>query len=481
MQSATLTDDLRRAELFRDLDDDKLGWVVDHGEELRLEKGATIAREGDPPDGFYVVLEGETEWRRRVGQEDVYVVTLGGGSIFAELILLLDRPYPTTGRATSAVRLYRIGAPAFWEMLRVCPEVLRGIVATSVERAELHESVSQQHAKLISLGTMAAGLAHELNNPAAAIARSAAEARQSFRQSSRRAVSLSKQDLGPEQRSFIAGLPEEAARRTVEAPGLDSLERSDAEDEVAIWLEDRGVEEAWDLSPTLVGAGLDVAWLNGLTERVPEEAVGGVAAWLAAEVGGDELLREIEEGSARISELVKAVKAHSHMDAASVKEVDIHKGLDDTLTILGHRLKKGNVTVERAYEEGLPKVCGNSGELNQVWTNLMDNAIDAVDGDGEIKVRTAREGDRVLVEVSDDGPGISEDAKERIFEPFFTTKGVGKGTGLGLDISRRVIVEDHKGDIRVISEPGDTRFQVRLPTSPAESETDNISAEVSAQ
>jgi signal transduction histidine kinase len=332
---------------------------------------------------------------------------------------------------------------------------------TSVERAELHESVSQQHGKLISLGTMAAGLAHELNNPAAAIGRSAAEAREVFQEAAQKAAELGDLPLTREQRSFVAGLPHELALGS--ATPLDSLEVSDLEDELALWMEDHGVDEGWEISPILVGAGLDKDWLEGLTVKVPEEALGGVLGWLRATMAGDELLREIEGGSARISELVGAIKRYTHMDKATSKKVDVHAGLNSTLIMLGHKLKKGDVEVVRDFEKDLPLVCGHAGELNQVWTNLIDNAIDAVDGQGRITLRTASEDGMVLVEVCDDGPGIPDEVRGRIFEPFYTTKDVGKGTGLGLDISYRVVVEDHKGDIRVLSEPSDTRFQVRLP------------------
>jgi signal transduction histidine kinase len=467
VQGATVADALRRVPLFKGLSEDKLAWISDHGQEIRLEPGTRIASQGDPPDGFYIILEGETGWTRNVGGKNVFVVSLKEGSIFAELIMVLDAPYPTTGHAVTPVRLLKLDASAFWEMLRICPEVLRGILATSVERTGLHESISQKHAKLISLGTMAAGLAHELNNPAAAAARSAQEAREVFRESSARAVKLGSLDMSPEERLFVAGLPEEVAQRTENASELDSLERSDREDEVALWLEDRGIEEAWDLAPTLVGAGLDVEWLDGLEERLSASgAVGDVLRWLASELTGDELLREIRQASARISELVRAVKSYSHMDKSSLKEADVREGLENTLIILGHKLKKGNVEVRREYEEGLPPVCAHGGELNQVWTNLLDNAIDAVEGEGHVGVRAVRDGDRVMVEISDDGPGIPEEIRERIFEPFFTTKEVGKGTGLGLDISYRVVVEKLGGDIRVSSKPGDTRFEVRLPVSP---------------
>ena len=324
-----------------------------------------------------------------------------------------------------------------------------------------------QHGKLISLGTMAAGLAHELNNPAAAIGRSAAEARETFQEAAEKAAELGDLPLTQEQRSFVAGLPQEVGQRS--GTTLDSLEVSDLEDELALWMEDHGVEEGWEISPTLVGAGLDTAWLERIAEKVPEEALGGVLGWLRATIAGDELLREIQSGSARITELVGAIKTYTHMDKAASKKVDVHAGLNSTLIMLGHKLKKGDVEVVRDFQKDLPHVCGHAGELNQVWTNLIDNAIDAVDGEGHITVRTARENGRVLVEISDDGPGIPDDVRGRIFEPFYTTKDVGEGTGLGLDISYRVVVEDHNGDIRVFSEPGDTRFQVRLPVDgPAE-------------
>ena len=468
MQRATVADTLRRVPLFSELPEDKLAWISDHGQELELDAGTRIASQGDPPDGFYVVLKGETEWTRKLAGQDAFVVNLGEGSIFAELILVLDVPYPTTGHAVTPVRLLKLDVPAFWEMLRICPEVLRGILATSVGRTELHESVSQQHAKLISLGTMAAGLAHELNNPAAAVGRSAREACEVFRESSARAVRLGELQMGPDERLFVAGLPEEVAKRAENAPELDPLERNDFEDEMALWLEDRGVEDAWDLAPTLAGAGLEVGWLDELEERLSDsDSVGDVVAWLASEAAGDELLREIKQASARISELVGAVKSYSHMDKASLRAADVKKGLENTLVMVGHKLRKGNVEVTREFEDGLPPVCAHGGELNQVWTNLLDNAIDAVEGDGHVGVRAVREGDRVLVEISDDGPGIPQEIRNRIFEPFFTTKEVGKGTGLGLDISYRVVVEELGGDIRVSSEPGDTRFQVRLPVSPA--------------
>ena len=458
MQGAA--DVLRRIPLFEQLSDEQLAYV-ERGGEVRLQPGDYIKQAGDPPEGFYVVIEGHIEWTSKVRQQDVFVQNLGAGEFWGHELLLTGKPYPVSGRAVTPVRLYVLETDDFWRMLSDCPSILRTLVASLVDRWGNLGVDEQQHAKLISLGTMAAGLAHELNNPAAAVGRSAKEAREVFRRSSAKAVELGALTMSPEERLVVAGLPEEAAARAENAGELDSLERSDLEDEVALWLEDRGVAEAWDLSPTLVGAGLDAQWLDELEGRLPESSIGDVVAWLASEVAGDELLREIRHASTRISELVGAVKSYSHMDKAASREVDVHAGLNSTLMLLGHKLKKGDVEVVRDYEKDLPHVCGHAGELNQVWTNLLDNAIDAVEGRGRITLRTASEDGRVLVEVADDGPGIPDDARERIFEPFYTTKD--EGTGLGLDISYRVVVEDHKGDIRVLSEPGDTRFQVRLP------------------
>ena len=468
MEGAAVIDTLRKVPLFSGLPEEKLAWISERGEEVRREPGTTIATEGEAPDGFYVVLEGETEWTREIGGQEVVAVKLGEGSTFAGLILVLGAPYPTTGRAVTPVRLFRLGVRSFWEMLGMFPEVMRSILAPSFGRAGLDEPVSQRHASLISLGTMAAGLAHELNNPAAAVSRSAQEAREAFRESSTLAVKLGELDLGPEERAFVASLPDGVARRVETMPALGSLEQSDREDEVALWLEDHGIEEAWELCSILVGAGLDTDWLDDLADHISDgRALGDILNWLASEVNVDALLREIQQASARISELVRAVKSYSHMDKASKREADVHVGLDNTLVMLGYKIKKGDVRVTREYEKDLPPVCAHGSELNQVWTNLVDNAIDAIEGNGNIKIRTAREKDQVLVEISDDGPGIPEESRDRIFEPFFTTKDVGKGTGLGLDISHRVVVEDLGGDISVISKPGETRFQVRIPVSPA--------------
>ncbi len=459
--AAPAPDELRITPLLAHLLDEQLAWIAGKGRVVRLAAGEVIARQGDPADGFYIVLEGETEWTRRVGGREVHAVTLGAGTIFAELILLLDAPYPTTGRALTAVRLLKLEPDAFWEMLAVCPAVLRGVVRVAVERSQIHESVSQQQAKLIGLGTMAAGLAHELNNPAAAVSRGANLLGRMLPTLAPAALALAR-EIEAGQREYVAGLPDEVTRRAGEMGAVDTLARSDAEEDVAAWLEAQGVDDAWQLASTLAGAGLDPDWLDTLAERVSGAAVGPVLRWLEAEVASRTLAKEIEQGAAAISELVGAVKEHTHLDRTPRQEVDIHDGLESTLVMLKHKLR-GGVEVVRAYDRGLTRITAYPGELNQVWTNLIDNAVDAMGGQGRIQLRTWREADRAVVEIADSGPGIPPEVLERIWEPFFTTKGVGEGTGLGLDIARRIVVDRHQGDIRLESEPGNTRFQVRLP------------------
>jgi signal transduction histidine kinase len=278
------------------------------------------------------------------------------------------------------------------------------------------------------------------------------------------ALKMHQQPISGEQLQFLCDFYAQAIASAQNTNKLDPLTQSEREDEIADWLEDRGIKEAWKLSPALVAAGLDIDSLDSLGDRVEANCIGSILAWLEATLTGTSLLAEIKQSSQRISELIKAMKDYSYMDRAPMQQIDVHEGLDSTLTILKHKLKHG-ITVSKNYGD-LPPICAYGRELNQVWTNLIDNAIDAMGGKGNLRIRTAVEGDRVLVEIGDDGGGIPAVIQSRIFEQFFTTKEAGKGTGLGLDIARRIIVGQHKGDIRFDSQPGDTRFQVRLPIKP---------------
>lgn len=460
-----LIDTLRQVPLFAHLPDEQLQWLSEQGTEVRLQAGEQIAQQGDPPDGFYIILEGKTEWSKSVQGQSNHAVMLETGEVFAELILLLDEPYPTSGKALTEVLLYKLTPDTFWQMLSRCPTILRGLLKVSTQRSQIHEAVTQQQAKLISLGTLSAGLAHELNNPAAAVRRNVKNLDEILRQLPSLALKMHQQPIEKEQIDFLSNLYTGATEAVQNATKLDPLAQSEAEDEITDWLEAHGIADGWKLSPTLIAGGLNTEKLDETTDHITPECLGSVLTWLEATLTGMNLLNDIKLGSVRMSELVTAMKNYSYMDQAPLQEVDVHEGIDNTLTILKHKLKYGMV-VKREYGD-LPRICAYGPQLNQVWTNLIDNAIDATDGKGHLWVRTAHEGDRVLIEIIDDGAGIPPDIQPRVFDQFFTTKEVGKGTGLGLDIARRIIVGQHKGEIHFESQPGNTRFQVRLPISRA--------------
>jgi signal transduction histidine kinase len=307
---------------------------------------------------------------------------------------------------------------------------------------------------------MAAGLAHELNNPAAAARRAAAHLQETTEKIQSYQCDLSEVLKAEHWRPLL-----EAAQETFERknPELDHLTRSDRADAIANWLDTHGVANAWDLAPTFVNAGLDIAWLEKATESLPKAGHAAALCWLEARLNLKSLVTQIEQSTGRIGELVKAVKSYSFMDQSPMQEIDIHEGIESTLIMLGHKLK--NVTLVRAFDRSIPRIPAYGSELNQVWTNLIDNAIDAVKGTGKICVGTSFEHDQVVVEIVDDGPGIPVEVQSRMFEPFFTTKSVGTGTGLGLIISNRIVGDRHGGEIEFESKPGETRFKVRLPAN----------------
>ena len=456
-----LIESLRQIPIFKTLTDKQLEFITQEGQEIKFPPGEYIAKQGNHPDGFYIILEGQTEWTRTVDGQEVHAVTLQTGDVFAELILLLDEPYPTTGRAVTEVRLYKLEPDAFWQMLTLCPSILRGILKISTERFQIHESVNQQQAKLISLGTLSAGLAHELNNPATAIARGVKELEEVLQKLPTLALKLHEKSLGKEKNTFLSNLYEQANQEARNNHQLDPLAKSEAEDALTDWLEEHSLEKSWQLAPTLVNVGLDVGKLEEVATKFGPECLGNVLTWLEATLNGLSLIKEIQQSTDNISELIKALKDYSYRDQAHLQKIDIHQGIETTLTILKHKLKYGMI-VKKEYAK-LPSIFAYSPQLNQVWTNLIDNAIDATGGQGTICIRTRQEGNCIVVEIADDGVGIPSNIAGRVFEQFFTTKEVGKGTGLGLDIVRRIVEGQHKGSIRVTSQPGDTCFFVYLP------------------
>ncbi|QMS86246.1 cyclic nucleotide-binding domain-containing protein (plasmid) [Nostoc edaphicum CCNP1411] len=454
---------LRQVQLFANLTNEQLNWLVAQGTQLLLQQGDTLVKQGEPADHFYVLLVGELEFTtKEFGNQEVYVINLEPGSFFGPELFLLDIPvYLGTGRVVRDSHLFRLEEKAFWHVLGRYPLLARGVLRATARLWQNYEEVLQHHGKLNALGILSAGLAHELNNPAAALSRGVEHLEKIFQVLPSLALKLHQQ-LTQEQLTFLTDLPRDATAQAKSALSVAVLTQSNREDEVTEWLESNGISNGWQLAPTLVEAGLDPQWLDTIVKQVPLKSLGDVLAWLEATLSGVLLLSEIKQGSARISELVNAVKEYSYMDRAPLQKVDAHEGLESTLKILGCKLKS-EVVVIREYDSHLPHIHVYGSELNQVWTNLIDNAIDAMDGQGQIRVRTAREEECILVEIADNGPGIPLEIQSRIFEPFFTTKDIGKGTGLGLDIVRRIVVGQHKGSIRIFSHPGDTRFQVRLP------------------
>ena len=430
------------------------------GEIVQLEAGKVLAREGEPLESFYVLLEGEMRVSRNYENQAVLMGVTKPGMFLGEISLLLDSPNLATVRTLKLCRLFRLDKDGFWQMLSGCPSVASQIFRTMATRVRNMEGYSQQREKLASLGTMAAGLAHELNNPATAARRASANLREVVDNLQSCACELH-DSLKPEHWQPLVDASQNAISRLAKVVPLDSVARSDREDVVAAWLRQHGVADGWKLAPAFVSAGLDSGELAALAGKLPREALSDAFGWLEASLSLHSLLNEVEASSARIAELVKAVKAYSYMDQSPMQEVDVHEGIENTLTMLGHKLK--NITVTRKFDRAIPHIMAYGGELNQVWTNLLDNAIDAVKGTGKICIATFLDDDQVVVEIMDNGSGIPPEVQSHIFEPFYTTKGVGSGTGLGLVISSRIVANRHGGEIEFQSEPGDTRFKVRLP------------------
>jgi len=463
-------EDLRRISLFEGLSDEELRRVVEEGSEKVVPAGEVNGREGEPVEHLYVILDGDLRITKQADGGEIVINTYTPGSFFAEVPLLAGTPFLASGRALTDCRMFLIPNQTFRHMLTEHPSFSNMILETMAERVQILQSVAGQREKLNSLGTLAAGLAHELNNPAAATRRSASDLRACTADLRalgwRLANAAARGDLNI---SSLDGL-ERAVRETLArveaspAVSFDALEESVREEEIALWLEDQGLSDCWELAPTFAGAGLDIEGLEAVAEVAPPHLRPDALRYLEAAVEVAGLLDEVEGSAGRVSEIVGTMEGYSYMDRAPVQDVDVNHSLRDTLSVLVHRLN--GVEVERDLDPNRPRVTAHGAELNQVWTSLIDNAVDAVsggEGSGRIWIRTGCEGDRVLVEVSDNGPGIPEEIRGRIFEPFFTTKEVGAGTGLGLDVSYRVVVGRHGGDIHVVSEPGDTRFEVRLP------------------
>jgi signal transduction histidine kinase len=456
---------LRRVHVFADLPDDHLKWFADNTEDQRYSSGDLLFRKGDPPDQMVILLEGEFHAYWDENDHDiVYIGRAGDPASEVTGMLPFSRmtSYQVTGQAVTDMRLLRFPVHLFPEMMQRMPILVQRLVGIMSDRVREATTLDQQQDKLMALGKLSAGLAHELNNPAAGATRAANDLIETLAELRTADMRLCSHDLTTEQQASIDSFESRAIDHTATAEQLNSLDQSDREDEVSVWLEAHSIADPWKLSANLVEAGMDSAALEQLLGEVPTTAITDVLARVNSQLAAAKLASEIKTATTRISELVAAIKEYSYMDQASIQELDIHKGLENTLLILKHKLRKKNITVTRDYAESLPRIKAYGSELNQVWTNLIVNAVDAMSEKGTLKVRTKREPTDILVEIRDTGAGIPAAVRSRIFEPFFTTKPVGEGTGLGLDTVAR-IVRKHRGNVRFESKPGDTCFQVRLP------------------
>ncbi|MFF0057135.1 ATP-binding protein [Streptomyces microflavus] len=464
--------------LFEKLSGEQLGRLCAEGRVERFEPGP-VYTEGDPATCFYVMIEGTVVLSRRVGGDDIEVTRTSqrgvySGAMQAYLGDRVPQTYNNSMRVTEPTRFFVLPAESFADVMRewfpMAAHLLEGLFfgTRNTQRA------IGQRERLLALGSLSAGLTHELNNPAAAAVRATATLRERVGRM-RHKLSLIAQ--GPYSREALASLieiQERTAERVAKAPVLSPLEAADREDEVSDWLEDHGVSEGWRIAPTFVQAGLDTQWLEQVAVTVDEEILPGAVGWLNYTVETELLMDEINDSTTRISHLVDAAKQYAQLDRAPYREVDVHELLDSTLLMLSGKIGP-QLRLVKEYDRSLPQVPAYPAELNQVWTNLIDNAVQAIGGaggEGTLTVRTAREGDRLLVEFRDTGPGVPEEIRGRIFDPFFTTKPVGQGTGLGLDISWRIVVNKHHGSLEVESVPGDTRFRVLLPLTAPDAGTD---------
>ena len=452
-------DELRHVPLFADLSDEDLEQLYRMARTVSFKPGELVFEEDSPGDALYVILDGELEVTKRRDGQDVVLAVRRAGEFIGEMSVLERAPRSASVRALQESRLLVISQSAFQTLLSCSPSAHLRVLHTMTSRLRSTESMLVQNEKMAALGTLAAGLAHELNNPAAAIQRSAAQLRDALSDWQRLATELGALS---DQAEAIDALRETTSKRAAAPVDFDPLSLSDREAELEEWLEDRGVEPAWEFAPALVSSGWDKDELARATERFSADQRTLVLRWLASGSSVYGLLGEVGTSAEAISEIVKAVKTYSYLDQAPIQELDVRESLETTLIILRPKIKAG-ISIKREYADDVPRIEAYGSELNQAWTNIIDNALDAVQGQGELVLRTyTRDGDAV-VEVVDNGPGIPPEVQRRIFEPFFTTKGPGVGTGLGLHIAYNIVVHKHHGEIKVTSTPGETRFRVVLP------------------
>ena len=469
-------EELRRTFLFEKLTDEQLAWLCREGHVEQLPAGR-VYTEGEPSRCFYVLLDGEVALSRLVGGDDVETnrtnqIGVYSGAWQAYLGDRVPQVYNNSMRAVVPSRFFVLDAEKLAEMMREWfPMAVHMLEGLFFGIQNVQQTVAQRE-RLLALGSLSAGLTHELNNPAAAAVRATSSLRDRVAGMRHKLGLIA---MGPYDRETLTTLircQEDAVERVAKAAPMTPMEASDREDEIVDWLEAHDIAGGWDIAPTFVQAGLDVPWLDQVAATVNQQTLEGAVRWLNYTLESELLMNEIEDSTTRISTLVAAAKQYSQMDRAPFQTVDIHELLDSTLLMLGRKIGD-KITVVKEYDRSLPPVPAYAAELNQVWTNLIDNAVAAMEGEGTLTIRTGRDDGWAVISICDTGPGVPEEIRARIFEPFFTTKPVGEGTGLGLDISWRIVINKHHGDLSLESAPGDTRFIVRLPLDPPRDDADS--------
>ena len=457
-------DDVRSLSIFDGLTDDQLGELVEGGTEVRIEPGVDLFREGEYADFWWVLVDGAVDLIRHVGREDTVVARMDVPGRWAGGFRAWDEHgvYLATGRGVTDGRVLRVPAELLRRWINSWFPFGGHLIAGLYRTARSIESTARQRESLVRLGTLAAGLAHEINNPASAATRAVGALESACQALLSSVRELADDEISSGQFAAIDALRREVEPRSAEP---DPLVHADLEQALSTWLTRHGIAREWTIAPALAAAGVDLAWCTRAATALEGSALQPGLEWVANSFTVATLLSELKDSTQRISELVAAVRSYSQMDRTSMQEIDVADGLDSTLVMLGHKLRDG-VTVVRDYGADVPRIDAYAGELNQVWTNLIDNAVDAMHGTGILRVTTRAERDSVVVEISDTGPGMSPQEAARAFDAFYTTKEVGKSLGLGLDIAQRIVVERHGGTITIDSRPGKTVLRVRIPIRP---------------
>jgi signal transduction histidine kinase len=457
-------EELRPLAILEGLPDEHIDWFCEHGQRISVDTGEHLFERGQAADAMWIIVKGAIQGFEEIGGQWLLAATTVRGDVTGMLPFSRMTHYPRYTVASEPSEILKLDASLFRELLNVSVEMGRRLVARMSDRVRGDTRLEQQNEKMMSLGRLSAGLAHELNNPATAVRRAAATLAEQRTRLPSLVTALVRHHVSERGLEQLEEL--RALGRQSELAGPGALEVSAREDELFDWLEENRVERAWELAATFNETGITVRQLADLSREMPEEALGDGLAWLGSGIESDRLVTQIGHAAERIAELVASIKVYSHMDrSAAHTPTDVRSGLDNSVTMLGHKLRTKTIRLTREYQKDLPSIPANAGELNQVWTNLIDNAIDAMHEGGELILRAKLKDQWVEVEIVDDGPGIPDEIRSKIFDPFFTTKEVGVGTGLGLGIARRIVLT-HQGDIEVQSRPGRTMMCVRLPVAP---------------